>query len=202
MTSYRIVNPYTIGSNDNCVVANNEKDASEKAWLKMSEHYTGILPDFSFTLENEDNNKYYHFNVREKHNTNGEASFKIKQIETKQKKEKELRNNIKELNEFEQELQEHRVKQGGKKRYDNSESSSSDSDSDSVSYSKNDKKIMRKLKMIKMMNQPRPIDYWWYSPYVYGTTSVAVPSFVVPSTPYISNVQLTYGPFWQYILYP
>jgi len=187
MQSFKIINPTIIGGFNPTVEAVDENEAATKAWNSISEHITGNVPTFLFTMENTGSRELVSFRVDE--NRAGKyADYSITEIETKltPAQQKKFKAEISRLDKMSNELKKQTKQNGGRKRHhlhrherkDDSSSSSSSSDDDSDN-------VYDKLKLFKYINQPKPIVYWWYSPVIYGCKTFYCPTLNAPMTPYI-----------------
>jgi len=180
-SEYKLINPYIEGSMDNKFFGKTHAEAAEQTWTTISKYITNNVPQFAFTLENNDNGQLHHFLVKESLIGGSDASFNISelQLNLKSKDAQEFKNRAKD------------TMKGGKKkhkrRHDDDSSSSSSSSSDSASS------IFSALKSYKK-NKGYPITYWWYDPLVYKLDSVYIPTFVAPIVPYIEVMTLNYYP--------
>ena len=176
MTEFRILNPKIIGDFNDTVKGSNNLDAADKAWLKISEHITNIMPHFIFTLEEVKTKKLHNFEVNE--NPKGKvADYSIKEIEIhlKPEEEKNFRNKLSRLTKRTSSLK------GGKKK------KCKDEDDDDSSTDE-EEELYKKIKLIRNLNAPQPIIYWWYSPILYKEyrlPSIYVPTFNAPLVPYV-----------------
>jgi hypothetical protein len=173
MPTFKIVNPKIIGGFDEEITAVDKNEAAKQAWARLSEHITGNVPTFVFTIENGDTQELVSFEVNETP-TGKYADYTIEElkVEMTPKQEKEFRAEVARLDRTGKELQ----KGGRKHRYDRDDSSSSSSSDDSV---------YDKLKLFKAINNPKPIVYWWYTPVIYKLDRFYVPTLNAPLTPYV-----------------
>lgn len=177
MKSYILVNPHIEGTMDTKFKANSVQDAANMAYETLSSYFSNNLPKFSFTLQKggKDNDKFYHFDVNEKIN----KAEKVKYTITLNEKANEtiLKKFIEENNEKQTGGKHRKYKKSYK--YDDDSDSSEDSDDDYYYY-------------YKPIVRPQPINYWSYSPYVYGYKKMYVPTFIPTVTPYINIYWETY----------
>lgn len=196
MQSYEIINPKIIGE-FNTTISNAEDkiSAANKAWNNISEHITGNVPTFLFTMQNKETKELVSFQVNETRSSKKYADYSIAEIDTKLNKEqtKKFLGEISRLNKMESEFKK-RIQSGGKdkkhkhkqkhsqKRYQKDDDSST---SESSSDDEDDKMLYNKLKMFNHINQPKPIVYYWYTPVIYDVQSFFVPTINAPLTPYV-----------------
>lgn len=176
--SFKLVNPRIIGSLNTNIEGSDATDAAHKAWATISEHITGNVPQFTFTLEDTTDKKLFSFQVTEAA-TGKYADYTISPVEMKltQDQEATFRKELSRLDKINRQMK--NKQHGGdknKKRYLD-DSSSSDSDDDISVYDK--------LKLFNAINKPKPIIYWWYTPLVYDIDRFYVPTFVAPLMPYV-----------------
>jgi len=185
MPEYQLVNPRIIGALNDTVEASNQLSAAEKAWKNISDHVTNNVPRFVFTLRNMDTNELYTFKITEKPNQKM-ADYSITELNDK-KLTKEQKNKFKnELKRSEKRVDEllNKMKGGRKKRYkdiDKNDDEDEDDDDDSD-------ELYEKVRMIRNLNTPLPIVYWWYDPVVYKVfelPSIYIPTFNAPLVPYV-----------------
>lgn len=126
MPSYQLVNPYIVGSFDKTIKGSNHNEVAGKMWASLSKYFSGPLRRFHFTLQRNDNEKLYHYEVTEKLK-NGNISYNIRAINLHNKKI--IKNFKKQLKRLETKIQ----KGGDHKHHkDDSSSSSSESDTDDI----------------------------------------------------------------------
>jgi len=162
--SYILANPYVEGK----VLESNKKsvnDAAEEIWNELSSNIKQFIPEFFYSIQDTNKNKFYHFKVLE--NLEG---GKVKY--TLSKFNKNVDDDV--LNEV--------ISQNGgrKKRYDDSSSSSSDSsssDDDYVYYPNSKSRVKDNVLSVT------------YYPTIYGIPNVLIPTFSTSFTPYV-NVSL------------
>ena len=157
-----------------------ENDAAAKAWDHLSKNFTSSIPEFAFTIR-DDNNNYHSYYVVEK--PSGKfADYTITKL-----------NNV--LTSLQQKAleDEHRVVEekaaeliGGRKRYEKYDDDTSDS-SDSSDSDGGDNFVDTVQNFAKTNSDKynKPIVYWWYAPQIYRVNRFYVPSLVAPLTPYI-----------------
>lgn len=170
-----------IGSLNTNIEGMDVTDAANKAWVTISEHIAGNVPQFTFTLE-DGNNKLHSFQVTEA-STGKYADYSISPIQMKLSREQEtkFRNELKKLEKMGKQMGGDKSDKSDKndkrkKRYlDNDDSSSSDSDDSTYD----------KIKLFNAINKPKPIVYWWYTPLIYPIDRFYVPTFVAPLIPYV-----------------
>jgi hypothetical protein len=165
MPSFKLANPVLMGDIQTTVSASNAENAAKELWDNISKHVAMTVSRFGFSVKQE-GGKLYHFMVEESQDGK-KVNYKIKKLDLKlkPKQEKELEKKADELSR----------QVGGK---DKSEKDSSSSSSD--------EKLYKQMKKYGALGHP--ITYWWYTPYLYnyvGYSSVFIPNFVLPLTPYV-----------------
>lgn len=182
VNTYQLVNPQIEGKFKNKIKAENSKEASNIFYKNLSEHFNNSVPSFHFTIQkgSSGSGKYFHFKVTEKRNKN-EVNFTIKSIN--------LENENESLGNFRARLDKFKAKQAGGKKHkknkkDKKDKSEEDSD-DSSSSSSDDSDSEYIYKRARKYNLSQPIDYWWYDPYLYGLSSVYIPTFYSYTTPLV-----------------
>ena len=199
MGIYRLVNPHISGSFDSMTSSNDSINAANELWTRLSDHITGNLPNFTFSLQEQSGGKLHHFKVIE--TLAGKyADYTITGVDVKL-----TDTQVKNLNKKTQELDKmnESIQSGGastKKRYKKEKYEKSNvypnSDDSSSSSSDSDDSIYEKIKQLHRQTTPKPIVYWWYSPTLYNLRNFYVPTFVAPYTPYmkfdLNNFQTTY----------
>lgn len=178
--SFKLVNPTIIGTLNTNINATDAAEAANVAWNTISQHITGSVPQFTFTIEDSDN-KLYSYQVSESA-TGKYADYTISPVEMKMSKEQEkkFRNELARLDKISKQFKNKQMG-GRKKRYlDNNNDDSSDSSDDS------DNDIYSKFKLFNAINKPKPIVYYWYTPLIYPTYEYYYPvNFVAPLIPYV-----------------
>jgi hypothetical protein len=175
VNTYVLVNPHIEGQLKTKVKAQNSKEAAQKLYQTMSEHFNSSLPKFYFSIQkgSSGHGSLYHFEVEESREAD-EVSFQIKSMSIKGSAEAESKF-IKRLEDAK-----HKIGQEGGKKHKKDKKKDSDSDSDFDSSSSEDYK---RAKSYIPVNQP--IYYWWYDPYVYRLDSIYVPTFYTYTAPRI-----------------
>lgn len=181
MSNYTLINPCIEGNIVSTFSGKSQLDAAVDAWNGLSKYITNNVPRFAFTLENNNNGELHHFLVKEKLSGNGDASYKISEIDVAMKPSdvKSFKNRI---NNFKKS----KAQAGGKKhkKHDDDDDSSSSSSSEPFNL----------LKVYNYATKTYPIGYWWYDPLVYRLDSVYIPTFVTPLTPYVEVATVNYYP--------
>ena len=185
MTNYNLVNPYIEGDFEKTYSAQKPLDAAEKVWGKLSGYMTGSVPKFAFTLERSTDKKLFNFLVKEKVKSNV-VDYSLTEVTEASNKEtvKQFKSKLVQLRKSSQ--------QGGaSKKKNKDDDSDSDSDSDSES------ELFTKILQHKYKHMNQPILYWWYTPTLYQPymSSVFMPTFVVPLSPYVEFNTLSTA-FW------
>jgi len=183
--SFKLVNPRIIGTLNTDIEATDATEAANVAWNTISQHITGSVTQFTFTVEDSDN-KFHSYQVSESA-TGKYADYTISPVEMKitKKQENAFRNELKRLktisDKYNEKLNEKQKGGDRKKRYlDNNNDDSSDSSKDS------DSDIYTKFKLFNAINKPKPIVYYWYTPLIYPTYEYYYPvNFVAPLIPYV-----------------
>lgn len=175
MNNFKLVNPLILGNVETKFSGKNANDVAKSAWNAISQHVTGNVPRFGFTLQRGGDNKLFHYMVKEKVTPNKSVEFSIEQLDVKLTKNQE------------QKFVDHISKLGRNISKQIGGKNKKDEDDDSSSSSTSTEEIYNKLSLYKSTNAP--ITYWWYSPMVYtiyGTkySSIYIPTFTVAS-PYI-----------------
>jgi len=163
MTSYKLLNPQIKGEFPDIFKGKNTLDVAEKAWNKMSKYFANPVKKFAYTLENQNDKKQYHFVVRETIGGDGEAKYTVSEVSL---------NNL---------------SGGKKKRYkkianNNDDDSDSSSDSSSSSSSSLSSDLLYKKKHGPII--------WTYNPYIYGLSSVYIPTFIATVVPTIKIITI------------
>ena len=166
--SYELINPFIKGSVSRTFSGKTPLDAANNAWSSISEHITGNVPRFGFTLDN--SGSLHHFVVKESRK-GSVVDFSIEEL--KLSMPSKLKNKFMgEVNRLRNEEQ-----SGGKKeKAEKADDDSSDSD-----------EVYKKMKKhLKQVNDTQPVLYWWYSPFYtvldidYYMPTVFVPRFIRP----------------------
>ncbi len=142
--------------------------AAEDIWSKLSKNIKQYTPEFFFTIKNEENDKLYHYKVKE-NMEGGKVKFVISQFTDVDK------NVLSKVDKME----------GGRRKHDDSSSSSSsssDSDSDYV-YMPNKKSRRRRDNGVTLT----------YYPSIYGMSNVLLPTFSTAFAPLGINIKLNSG---------
>lgn len=174
VNTYQLVNPQIDGKFKSKIKAQNSKEAANKFYKSLSEHFNNSVPRFYFSIQkgSSGNGKYYHFKVKEQRNNNA-VNFNVTPFQ--------LTNEQESINKFENRLNQFKAKQAGgkknKKKSKKHDSSESDSDSSDSEY------LLKRSKSYVLNSEP--FSYWWYDPYLYDITSVYVPTFYSYATPYV-----------------
>lgn len=188
MPSYKLINPIIKGNeNLEFTTAVDENEAAKKIWSNMSQYFTDNVPNFNFTIEENNKGELFHYSVQE-HVENGDIKYSIEKITiniSPEQKEKFK----KFIEEFDNKLDKTQAQSGGnddskykKKMKKIYEDDSSDSDDD-------DEILYSKLNLYKK-KMASPIYYWWYNPLLYtyynvGYRSVYIPTFTKYIVPYV-----------------
>ena len=178
VNTYQLVNPQIEGKFKNKIKSQNSKEAANSFYKGLSEHFNNSVPSFYFTIQkgSSGSGKYYHFKVTEKRNDN-EVKFTVKSIT--------LDDENQALEKFRGRLDSHKAKQEGGKKKAKKSKKSSDSSDDSDSDSSDSEYIYKRASKYSLT---QPFDYWWYDPYLYGLSSVYIPTFYSYTTPFVELV--------------
>jgi hypothetical protein len=76
--SYKLCNPYIEGR-ELTSEKTSVNDAAEQIWSEMSLNIKNYIPKFYFSIQNNKNNKLFHYKVKESME-NGQVSYVISQI--------------------------------------------------------------------------------------------------------------------------
>jgi len=173
--TFKLVNPYIIGSMNTSVNADSSLEAAKLAYDNLSQYFGNHMPTFKFTLMRESSktggSKYFNFQVNEKKDKNETVKYEIKEID-----------NSKDMKKFKESLnkltKQDNKQTGGdkKKRYVDKY----DSDDDDLSdYFDSDIERPRKGPLVY-----EPIVYYYYDPFIYTIPDrIYVPTFVLPIQP-------------------
>jgi hypothetical protein len=194
MPHYQLVNPYIKGKFNTKIKSKSSETAADEAWSKLSKFTSINVPNFSFTLKRIEDNKLYHFNVKEKLKKNDSVSYTIDKLNSNLSTD-ETDNFITHINNLETKLDggrkssnKHKKSKKHSKSHDDSSSSSSDSDSDSDSDD-----LLSRVKHFK--NKSQPVNYLWYSPILYKTddkiNNFYLPTFTISGAPYYNYIAFT-----------
>lgn len=179
MPTFKLVNPKIIGDFNDTVNARDETDAADKTWLKITKYTTKNLPRFLFTLENTQSGKLHNFSVDE--SPEGKiANYDITEFNSNltDSQVKAFRNELARLERKTKHLT-RGAQDGGRRHKHRHDDDSSTSDSDD---------LYDQIRLIKSINSPQPIVYWWYTPALYTTyklPSIYIPTFNPPLLPYV-----------------
>ena len=202
MNTYNLVNPHIEGSIKTSVKAKNNQVASRKLYKELSKHFSSSVPNFFFTIQKAGSDKYYNIRVREKYTAENEvdSDFKIvevKNISSKMKKFKSQVNKI--INQ----------QDGGAKKKKSKSKSKRSKSKRSKSYMDNDYDTLDDLDYYQSpydspyyLYQPtlflnttssskKSNSYWLYSPFVYETELVSIPTLYSYVNP-IGGITLLY----------
>jgi hypothetical protein len=172
MPNFRLVNPVVLGTVENTFTSSSPSSAAKQAWSALSKYMENNNPKFAITIQNMSGGQLHHFLVKEK--VNGKSvDFTINSIDLNLST-KQSSFMVKNANKLYNQ-------KGGKDKHKKSSDDSSDSDSEES------ESAYEQIKSLKKKYGSTPISYWWYYPYIYGTsdvvTSVYVPSFNLPYYP-------------------
>lgn len=164
--SYILLNP---NLSDNTIRSNASSlnTAAEDIWSQLSSNIKNYTPNFLFTIQNQDNNKLYHFNVKEGMENN-RVKYSLKQFKGK----------------VDGKLLTDSVKQEGGRRKKHHKSSSSSDSSDSSSSSSPD--------VFTFPNKHHKHEnlVLTYYPSIYGVPNVLLPTFTTAFAPFGVSIKL------------
>lgn len=172
MTQYKLVNPTIIGSLNTTVKTNSPDSAMKQLWENLSEHLVGNVPNLLVTIREEGTKNLFHYNIKEKVNSEKNAEISYDKIDVKLST-KERDSFLKEINRVS--TQHGSGDKKKRNRYDDDDSDSSESESEDEYY-----KFMK-------FRKNTPISMYWYTPVVYastGTLKVYTPVWRYPIVPY------------------
>lgn len=176
MVKYTIVNPFIAGTFKTVYEGATPLEGAKKFWAEFSKILTNNVPSFSFTLQEGENNKMYHFNVKEDMK-DGKVNYTISEMA--------LALSPPAINKLTNEVGKLQTQFGGRPyRYEDDLS-----DDDEIIHKFN--KLNKKLHFNHMRG---PIVYFKYFPGLYGVDDVYIPTFVVPIVPYM-NINFSTA-FW------
>ena len=175
---FQVVNPVINGKFNTTIKKSSATDAAKHFWGKFTEHVSGNIPSFGFTLRNRDSGKLYHFAVKEELLEGGEVDTSINRIDPKLSKqeEKAINMNFDEMSGGKKRKSKRKSKKRSRK-YSDSSSDTSSIDSSEYNYLKS-----------KYVHLSQPILSLRYLPDVYKFKSVYVPNFVSPLSPFFEYV--------------
>jgi len=190
MKSYKLTNPYIIGSMNTKFQAKSSLEAAKDAYDNLSQYFGNHMPVFRFTLKrlssdgeimNGSANSFLHFEVNERKNKNDIVNYEIQPIEGVKKES--IKNYQSRLNKVvHQDLEEKEKLKGGakKKKYVSESEFDDDDDDDEISdYFDMDEERPRRGPLVY-----EPISYYWYDPFLYPLVDrLYVPTFVLPLQP-------------------
>lgn len=176
--SFKLVNPYIIGSMNTTVNADTSLEAAKLAYDNLSQYFGNHMPSFKFTLMRESSSKksggskFYNFQVNEKKDKHDTVKYEIKEVDNLQDISK-FKTNLKKL------MNQDNKQSGGdyhKKKYVKRSDDEDDYDSD---YFDSELERPRKGPLVY-----EPIVYYYYNPFIYTIPDrIYVPTFVLPIQP-------------------
>ena len=152
---YVLVNPNLKNSNFKSS-SNKKSNAAKEIWSEFSKNIKNFIPEFYFTIQNENDGSLSHFKVNESME-NDQVKFNIKSYNSKKINDQSLKEIIN------QEGGKHRRKRHHKK------DSSDSSDTSSSSSSSSSEEIL-----IGNVNAGDPLSLL-YSPCIYGVPNISLP---------------------------
>lgn len=177
MPTFKLANPKIIGDFNDTIKANNKRDAADKTWVNLTKYITKNVPRFLFTLEDQESGLLHNFQVDE--SPDGKiANYDISELDLNLTKS-QIKSFKNELTRIERKTQ-HLVGEmdGGRRRRHRYHEDDSTTESE----------LYEKIKLIRSINTPQPIVYWWYTPVLYSTyklPSIYIPTFNPPLLPYV-----------------
>jgi len=179
--SYKLVNPYIIGSMETNFKGKDSLEAANKAYQEISQYLGNSMPDFNFTLKRMSKDgrviggsesSFKHFQVKEKKEGGPNISYAITEIEMNPKVDiKHFQESLNKVANQDAKLN------GGGKKYVKGNDYDDDNEDLSDYFDKSDRP--RKGPLVY-----EPISYYWYDPYIYPfTNKFYVPTFVLPIQP-------------------
>tara|TARA_Y100000780_G_C13676151_1_gene414278 strand:+ start:391 stop:1008 length:618 start_codon:yes stop_codon:yes gene_type:complete len=137
---FKLINPIIEGSMKKEIDAENELEAANNLWKKLSKYFLGGVPRFRFSIKKEKDGKieYFHFEVKEDEET-GKYTIYKKEEDINKEEIEEFENTVSEYmkmiehsKEKKEQKQEGGYKKPSRKRYSSTSSSDSDSASDTI----------------------------------------------------------------------
>lgn len=211
--TYKLLNPYILGSMETSVTAPNSNDAAKLLYTNFSKHLKNKLPGFLFSFakvsskDPETPVKHYTFKVSEEFT--GDDGDKINYKLVRYNGKVDPNNFLKNLNKFklkmnnigEEPLSIEAKQTGGRKKKSKSGKKIkeilnriTDDDDDSSSSSEDYIYPRRKYRRYKYINYYDPIYYYYYDPfYYYGLSRTYVPVFADYLNP---TVLVNLDSFW------
>jgi hypothetical protein len=190
--TYKLVNPYIIGSMETNFKGGNSLEAANQAYKELSQYMGNSMPEFQFSLKRMSKdgrivggseNSFRHFQVHEKKEGGSNISYAISEIEMNPKVD---------IKHFQESLnkvahQDAKLNGGAKKKYVKGNDYEDDDDDLSDYFDRADRP--RKGPLVY-----EPISYYWYDPYIYPfTNKLYVPTFVLPIQPRVTFDMHTFG---------
>jgi hypothetical protein len=182
MTNYQLVNPHIEGSFKKLFSGGTPFDAAQNAWNNISKYITNNVPRFAFTLERTNDNKLFHFVVKEDI-TQGVVEYSLERLDLKIPKRA--------VTAFRTKLKTVKKQYGGKKNDDEDEDDDDDDDDDD--YKKDDDYELYKRIKRQMRTSSSEITFWGYYPW-YPIDSVFIPTFIPGISPI--NEYYIFHPWW------
>ena len=185
MKTYKLTNPYVMGSMNTEFQAKSSLEAAKDAYDNLSQYFGNHMPVYRFTLKRLSNNgniiggspsSFLHFEVNETTNKSDTVNYEIKKINGV--KSSVVSNYQKRVNKVvQQDLEQKEQKGGAKKKFIHG--TDDDDDDETSDY------------FDLVADKPRrgplvyePISYYWYDPFLYPLVDRwYVPTFVLPLQP-------------------
>ena len=173
--SYKLVNPYIIGSMQSTFEADSSMEAAKLAYQNLSQYFGNHMPEFRFTLKRLSSDgkvvggstkSFLHFKVTENKGSNDNVKYEITELHNAQN----VANFQKRLNKVANQDEKKNNQVGGKKYV---------KDDDLSDYFDSEIDRPRKGPLVY-----EPIVYYWYDPFVYNYVDRwYIPTFVLPIQP-------------------
>lgn len=187
---FDLKNPLVSGTLETQFDGSDETDAAKQVWSTLSKNFALNLPVFAFSLERQSDNKLFHFKVEERIE-DGNVNFSMEPVKGISKA-----SDVKKFNSRADKFEKLRdqILKGGKKKKKKRKRDDDDDDDDDESSSTDSYGLRHSKYYTTYTPYTSPINYWWYSPHIYDISSVCLPTFNVPLSPYVYID--TYGNYW------
>jgi hypothetical protein len=187
--TYRLVNPYVIGSMNTNFQAKSSLEAAKLAYDNLSQYFGNHMPTFQFSLKrmSKDNKlvagsskSFVHFQANEIKGKDDTVKYEITEIEPNMKTIKNFQSRLNKV--ANQDEKENEGIDGGgylHKKKHHRHHDDEDDDDELSDYFDYDLEKPRKGPLVY-----EPIVYYWYDPFVYPLNDrFYVPTFVLPLQP-------------------
>ena len=178
--SYKLVNPYIIGSMNTSFSANSSMEAAKLAYENLSQYFGNHMPEFSFTLKRLSKNNqvvggssksFIHFSVKETKGNDDKVKYEISELDSN----KNISNFQSRLNK----VANQDAKQSGGEHHKGKKYVRESVEDELSDYFDSELEKPRKGPLVY-----EPIVYYWYDPFVYPSVDRwYVPTFVLPIQP-------------------